>query len=58
MVDSALNGKVMSLIDKQVLDGRQIGVQVSAYKDGEQIVDMWTGTMGPDDLRPERARNE
>ena len=52
MVDSALNAKVKSLVDKQISDGRQIGVQVCAYKGGEMIVDTWAGTMGLDDHRP------
>jgi CubicO group peptidase (beta-lactamase class C family) len=50
-----LNDKVKKLIDRQVKDGRHIGVQVCAYKDGERLVDTWAGTMGPDDSRPIEA---
>lgn len=46
-----VNDKVSEIIEKQVNDGRQIGVQVCAYQDGEKIVDTWAGTMGPDDTR-------
>jgi CubicO group peptidase (beta-lactamase class C family) len=49
---SDVNDRVSTLIEKQVTDGRQIGVQVSAYQDGEKIVDTWAGAMGPDDPRP------
>ncbi len=31
-----LNEKVANLIKKQILEGRQIGVQVSAYQYGEK----------------------
>lgn len=50
-----VNDKVSELIEKQITDGRQIGVQVCAYRDGERIVDAWAGTMGPDDPRPVQA---
>jgi len=46
-----VNERVSELIEKQVSDGRQIGVQVCAYKDGRRIVDTWAGTMGPEDPR-------
>ena len=47
-----LNDEVKSLIESQISDGRQIGVQVCAYQYGEKIVDTWAGTMGPNDKRP------
>jgi CubicO group peptidase (beta-lactamase class C family) len=47
--------KVSELLEKQVSDGRQIGVQVCAYQEGKKIVDTWAGTMGPDDSRPVQA---
>jgi len=50
-----VNDRVSDLIGKQVSDGRQMGVQVCAYLDGERVVDAWAGTMGPDDPRPVRA---
>ena len=46
-----VNDKVSEIIEKQVNDGRQIGVQVCAYQDGEKIVDTWTGNVGPEDTR-------
>ena len=49
---TGVNDKVSEFIEKQVNDGRQIGVQVCAYQDGVKIVDTWAGTMGPDDTRP------
>jgi CubicO group peptidase (beta-lactamase class C family) len=47
-----VNKKVSSLLMQQVADGRQIGVQVCAYKDNNVIVDTFAGSMGPDDPRP------
>ncbi len=47
-----INTEVQSLIDLQVHEGRQIGVQVAAYVNGENIVDVVAGTRGPDDDRP------
>lgn len=52
---ASVNEKVSNLLEKQVADGRQIGVQVCAYQEGERIVDTWAGTMGPDDPRPIQA---
>ena len=51
-MNSELNEKVANLINKQISEGSQIGVQVSAYLYGEKIVDTWAGTMGPSDSRP------
>jgi CubicO group peptidase (beta-lactamase class C family) len=50
-----VNEKVSSLINQQVKDGRQIGVQVCSYRYGKKIVDTWAGRMGPDDNRPVQA---
>lgn len=47
-----LNDEVKSIIDSQVLGGRQIGVQVCAHQYGEKIVETCAGTMGPNDNRP------
>jgi CubicO group peptidase (beta-lactamase class C family) len=43
---------VQALIDSQIADGRQIGVQVSAVVAGEPFLDVVGGVMGPDDKRP------
>jgi CubicO group peptidase (beta-lactamase class C family) len=51
----SVNDKVSSLLTQQVADGRQIGVQVCAYKDNKVIVDTFAGSMGPDDPRPVQA---
>lgn len=51
-MNAELNEKVKNLIEKQVSEKQQIGVQVSAYQYGEKIVDTWAGTMGPNDPRP------
>jgi CubicO group peptidase (beta-lactamase class C family) len=50
--DSAANRAVQTLIERQVSEGRQVGVQVCAYKDGKTVVDAWAGVMGPNDPRP------
>lgn len=47
-----INEAVSELIQAQVAEGRQIGVQVCAYVDGKMVVDTWAGTMGPADARP------
>ena len=47
-----LNDDVKSLLENQISNDRQIGVQVCAYQYGEKIVDSWAGTMGPNDPRP------
>lgn len=52
LADSAANRALQSLIEQQVADGRQVGVQVAAYKDGKPVIDAWAGQMGPDDSRP------
>ncbi|MBA4181464.1 MAG: hypothetical protein C0506_12810 [Anaerolinea sp.] len=51
-VSTPANTAIQSLIDRQVAEGSQIGVQVCAYQDGKPVVDAWAGTMGPDDPRP------
>lgn len=53
--DTALTTKVRELLDRQIAEGRQVGVQVCAYRNGRRIVDTWAGTMGPDDPRPVAA---
>ena len=50
-MNSDLNLKVEKLIKKQLAEGLHVGIQVSAYQYGEQIVNTWAGTMGPDDPR-------
>jgi CubicO group peptidase (beta-lactamase class C family) len=49
---SDVNAQVQKLLEQQVADRRQLGVQVCAYHHGEKVVDAWAGTMGPDDPRP------
>lgn len=46
------NAAVQELIDRQVAEGTQIGVQVCAYRNGEPFVDVVAGTRGPGDARP------
>lgn len=53
--ETALNTKVRDLITRQVAEGQQLGVQVAAYRNGELIVDSWTGTFGPGDDREVQA---
>ena len=55
MILAEANNRVQALIDKQISDGRQIGVQVCAYLNGVKVVDAWAGTMGPSDPRPVQA---
>jgi CubicO group peptidase (beta-lactamase class C family) len=53
--ETALSGKVHDLLQQQIASGQQLGVQVAAYRNGQQIVDTWAGQMGPDDARPVQA---
>lgn len=55
LAETTASRAVQSLIEKQVADGRQVGIQVAAYKDGKPVVDTWAGTMGPEDSRPVAA---
>ena len=50
--DTALNTMVRALVDQQIAEGRQLGVQVAAYMDGEPIVRVEGGRLGPEDDRP------
>ncbi|HEY7295311.1 MAG TPA: serine hydrolase domain-containing protein [Dehalococcoidia bacterium] len=52
--DTAVNAKVRELVERQLAEGQQLGVQVSAYLRGEPIIDVCAGQMGPDDARPVR----
>ncbi|MDZ7729605.1 MAG: serine hydrolase domain-containing protein [Dehalococcoidia bacterium] len=51
-VQTAINEKVHDLLQRQIADGRQNGVQVCVYRGGEPIVDTWAGTVGPGDETP------
>jgi CubicO group peptidase (beta-lactamase class C family) len=50
-VERALNERVQDLVEKQIAAGQQLGVQVSAYRHGQPIVDVCAGPMGADDPR-------
>lgn len=50
--DTGLNTKLNQLLQRQIETGDQIGVQVAAFRNGDQIVDVWGGSMGEDDPRP------
>jgi CubicO group peptidase (beta-lactamase class C family) len=46
-----ISAATLDLLHRQIGGGHQIGVQVAAYRYGEQILDVAAGTMGPDDER-------
>lgn len=46
------NAAVTELLERQIAEGRQIGVQVCAYLHGEKVIDVVAGTRGPGDERP------
>jgi CubicO group peptidase (beta-lactamase class C family) len=52
---SDVNDAIRELVEAQVGDGTQIGIQVAAVLDGEVVVDVAAGSMGSDDDRPVRA---
>ena len=45
------NDAVQQLIDRQIAEGQQIGVQVCAYVHGRKVIDVVAGTRGPGDDR-------
>ncbi|OAI40904.1 hypothetical protein AYO38_04855 [bacterium SCGC AG-212-C10] len=49
---TGLDQKVNDLLHDQISRGTQLGTQVTAYRNGERIVDTWAGNMGPEDPRP------
>ncbi|MPY95659.1 MAG: serine hydrolase [Acidimicrobiia bacterium] len=51
-MDQKATQRVQDLVDAQVAEGRQIGVQVAAYVHGERFLEVVAGTMGPGDERP------
>ena len=51
-LSTRVNAAVQALIERQVAEGSQIGVQVAAYHQGVPVVDAWAGAIGPDDSRP------
>jgi CubicO group peptidase (beta-lactamase class C family) len=54
MPDTAAQRRLQALLDQQVEEGRQIGVQVCVYQGADIVVDAVAGRMGPDDDRPVR----
>ena len=50
--DTAAQRAISSLIQQQVADGEQIGVQVCVTQGGHVVVDAVAGQLGPDDARP------
>jgi hypothetical protein len=38
-----LNSVVQAWIDNLVATGQEVGLQVAAYVDGKQVVDVWAG---------------
>ncbi len=40
-MDQRANERVQALIDEQVADGRQIGIQVAAYRGGNRSSTWW-----------------
>jgi CubicO group peptidase (beta-lactamase class C family) len=54
-VERALTERVRDLVEKQIAEGQQAGVQVAAYRHGEPIIELAAGVMGADDPRPVAA---
>ena len=50
MTDAA--AAVQDLIERQVAQGQQIGVQVAAYRHGLPFLEVSAGQLGPHDNRP------
>jgi len=54
-VERVLTERVRDVVERQIAEGQQVGVQVAAYRHGEPIVEVAAGVMGADDPRPVRA---
>jgi len=54
-VERALTERVRDLVERQIAEGQQAGVQVAAYRYGEPIIELAAGVMGADDPRPVAA---
>lgn len=50
--ESAVNAKVQDMLQRQIAEGRQRGVQVCAYLHGQPVVDTYAGYIGPGDETP------
>ena len=46
------NHVVLDLLDKQIAEHRQLGVQVAAFVNGEPVIDVVARVIGPDGPRP------
>jgi len=53
---SLLQDRIREILDCLIVRGRELGVQVAAYRDGELIVDAWAGTADPRDGEPVTAQ--
>jgi CubicO group peptidase (beta-lactamase class C family) len=51
-LDKERNAVVRSAIVREIDAGREIGVQVAAYLDGELVIDTWAGVADPRSGRP------
>jgi CubicO group peptidase (beta-lactamase class C family) len=47
MIDTQANALVQQAIDEAVKSGREVGVQVAAYRRGRLVVDAWGGVADP-----------
>jgi CubicO group peptidase (beta-lactamase class C family) len=52
LAQQTVESGIRDLVDQQIADGRQIGIQVSVYHHAEPVVDIAAGVMGPGDPRP------
>lgn len=51
-MNGRVNDCVQALLDTLVAEGREIGVQVAAWRGEQQIIDAWAGTADPTTGRP------
>src|SRR5688572_6174893 len=52
MVDQRANERMRSVLDELVASGLELGLQLAAYKDGELVVDIWSGVADRATKRP------
>jgi len=46
------NAAVLAILEDEIARGRETGVQVAAYRDGEIVIDCWAGMADVDADRP------
>src|SRR5688572_28008964 len=52
MTDRRANDRMSGVLEELVASGRELGMQLAAYKDGQLVVDTWAGVANRETRRP------